>query len=99
MGIGICDDHNISMIYSLVDDTQCTFEHKRFFLRWLYVFTGDMVRRQHNESITSLLNLLNNLEQSAQSGELQIWIARSKELIEHPANYTYAYWGLSSEYV
>ncbi len=90
---------NISMICSFVEDPECTTKHRHFFLRCLYVYTGDIVRVQHSESMASLLDLLNQLEQTARSQELQAWITRSKELIESPENYTYAYWGLGSKYV
>ncbi|MBD0384905.1 hypothetical protein [Paenibacillus sedimenti] len=88
---------NIPMICKLVDDSDC--KHTSFFLSSLYVFTGDTVRGMKIEEIQKLNALLDKLNMTAKSEELKSWIARSKHLVQHPKTYTYANWGLGSNYV
>lgn len=88
---------NIPMICTFVDDKQC--RHISFFLSSLYVFTGDIVRSREIEEINKLCELLDRLEVTVKSKELGDWIARSKNLIQHPDIYDYDYWGLGSKYV
>ncbi len=88
---------NIPMICKFVDDVNC--KHIPFFLSSLYVFTGDIVRGKKTEENKRLSALLDRLDLTARSELLIAWIARSRDLLEHPQTYTYAYWGLGSKYV
>lgn len=88
---------NIPMICSFVDDEKC--KHIPFFLSSLYVFTGDVVESGEEKGIKELSVLLEKVSTFAKTEELNVWIERSKHLIQHPRDYNYDYWGLGSKYV
>lgn len=88
---------NIPMNCTFVEDEQC--EHTSYFLNTLYVFTGDTVRVGDNEEIQKLSQLLDTMEKTAESKELQLWIERSQLLIEYPEYYENSYLGLCSKFV
>lgn len=88
---------NIPMICTFVDDKEC--KHTAFFLSSLYVFTGDIVRAEEIEELNKLSQLIKKIEVTAKSEELKLWITRTKNLMQYPANYEYKFWGLGSQYV
>jgi len=63
------------------------------------LFTGDAVRVGDIEEIQKLSQLLDTMENTAKSKELQLWIERSQLLIEYPEYYESSYWGLCSKFV
>ena len=98
--LAVAEFENIPMICALVDDARC--KKTSFFLSALYVFTGDTIRsgrRGDSEKIEKLSQLLKEIEGTAKSEKLKLWIKRSQDIIKHPEQYTYKYWGLSSSYV
>ncbi len=62
----------------------------------LYVFTGDVAESGKDEVIKVLALLLEIVSTFAKTEKLNVWIKRSKLLIQHPRGYNYNHWGLGS---
>jgi hypothetical protein len=93
--LAVYDVKNIDLILGLATDKTCP--KRKFFLRCLYVFVGDTVRRNRKKEIDEL----NEILLKANRYEVEIikkWIERSRELLLNPESYDYKFWGLSSEY-
>ena len=94
--LAVAEFENIPMICALVDDERC--KQTSFFLSALYVFTGDIIRSADSEIFEKLSQLLKQVKGTAKSEKLKLWIKRSQDIINHPEQYDYKYWGLGSDY-
>ena len=94
--LAVAEFENIPMVCALVDDERC--KQTSFFLSVLYVFTGDIIYVGDSEEIEKLSQLLKKIEDTAKSEKLKLWIKRSQDIINHPEQHDYKYWGLGSDY-
>lgn len=87
---------NIDLIISLVLDKECP--KRKIFLGCLYVFVGDVIRREQKEEWDELEAILSKASHLKDTDIID-WVNRSKDLLAQPEKYEYKYWGLFSAYV
>lgn len=93
--LAVYDFKNIDLILEIVNDKNCP--KRRFFLRCLYVFSGDIVRCGRELEIQKLRIAI---EKASIFTEVWIvnWVKRTLNLLSDPSRYSYEYWGLHSKY-
>lgn len=88
----VTDDPLYALSFAI--DQKC--KTKDFFLSSLYVFVGDSVRNK--EDNRQQLDDLLMKASSYDDNRIRKFVERSKHLIENPASYNYADWGLGENF-
>lgn len=94
--LAVYDYENMDMILEFVDDIYCP--KRLFFLGCLYVFTGDIIRKNSEIELKNLQSVIRSATKYS-NVLIKDWIERSNALISHPENYSYEFWGLNSKYI
>lgn len=86
----ITQDKNSRLLLELASDQNCP--KKSYFLRCLYLYVGDYVRAKGtNPDIQNAKKLVEDAG-NLTDPEIQRWVKRSKELLNHPETFNYNDW-------
>lgn len=86
----ISDATYAPLLIRLIGDPACRGAH--YFLRALYILTGDAVRTGYRYTTEDELRDLIALARKSANESLRLWAYRSDELMSNPATFEYYSW-------